>query len=179
MDVVRKAIADTIFLLILLIRLNPSLVNSAVVPDRGEDSTNSGSDLVALQDEERWLIVPIHFPTAPFPDSEIESLVEGEDGATEYISQASGGKLTRGHDTQRPYIAPQHIGYWGEDADGSRDADVQELVSIAVSYHHWDRPLPWNLDSDGPSTESCLSMARNHRKLVAAVNPSGVIFRTR
>ena len=71
MDVVRKAIAGTIFLLILLIQLNPSLVNSAVVPDRGEESTNSGSDLVALQDEERWLIVPIHFPTAPFPDSEL------------------------------------------------------------------------------------------------------------
>ena len=41
MDVVRKAIAGTIFILILLIQLNPSLLNSAVVPDRGEDSKNS------------------------------------------------------------------------------------------------------------------------------------------
>ena len=73
MDVVRKAIAGTVLVLILVIQLNPSLVNSAVVPDRGEESTNSGSDLVTLQDEEHWLIVPIHFPTASFPDSEIES----------------------------------------------------------------------------------------------------------
>ena len=76
MDVVRKVVAATIFLLIFAIQLNPSLVNSVVMPDRGGDSVNSESDLISLQDEERWLIVPIHFPTTPFPDSEITSLVE-------------------------------------------------------------------------------------------------------
>ena len=91
MDVVRKVVAATIFLLIFAIQLNPSSVNSVVMPDRGGDSVNSESDLISLQNEERWLIVPIHFPTTPFPDSEITSLVEGEDGAIEYISQASGG----------------------------------------------------------------------------------------
>ena len=151
MDVVRKAIAGTIFILILLIQLNPSLLNSAVVPDRGEESKNSESDLVALQDEERWLVVPIHFPTASFPESEIESLVEGEDGAIEYISQASGGRTSLEVTiSQRPYIAPQHIGYWGEDVDDSRDVDVQELVSMAVSYSLTGTDLsPWDIDSDG------------------------------
>ncbi|MBR20713.1 MAG: hypothetical protein CMA64_11325 [Euryarchaeota archaeon] len=151
MDVVRKAIATTIFLLILVIQLNPSLINSAVVPDRGDNSENSGSDLVTLQDEERWLIVPIHFPTAPFQDSEIISLVEGEEGAIEYISQASGGRSSLEVTiSERPYIAPQHIGYWGEDEDGSRDVDVQELVSMAVSYSLTGTDLsPWDLDADG------------------------------
>ena len=151
MDVVRKAIAGTVLVLILVIQLNPSLVNSAVVPDRGEESTNSGSDLVTLQDEEHWLIVPIHFPTASFPDSEIESLVEGEDGAFEYIIQASGGRSSLDVTiSQRPYIAPQHIGYWGEDSDASRDVEVQELVSLAASYSLTGSDLsPWDLDSDG------------------------------
>ena len=151
MDVVRKVVAATTFLLILAIQLNPSLVNSVVMPDRGGDGVNSESDLIALQDEERWLIVPIHFPTAPFPDSEITSLVEGEDGAIEYISQASGGRSSLEVTiSDRPYIAPQHIGYWGEDADGSRDVDVQELVSMAVSYSLTGTDLsPWDLNSDG------------------------------
>ena len=151
MDVVRKVVAATTFLLILAIQLNPSLVNSVVMPDRGGDGVNSESDLIALQDEERWLIVPIHFPTAPFPDSEITSLVEGEDGAIEYISQASGGRSSLEVTiSDRPYIAPQHIGYWGEDTDGSRDVDVQELVSMAVSYSLTGTDLsPWDLNSDG------------------------------
>ncbi|MAV95409.1 MAG: hypothetical protein CMA31_06975 [Euryarchaeota archaeon] len=151
MDVVRKAVAGTIFLLILAIQLNSNLVNSAVVPDRGGNSANSNSDLVTLQGGERWLIVPIHFPSAPFPDSEITSLVEGEDGAIEYIYQASGGRsLLEVTISQRPYIAPQHIGYWGEDTDVSRDVDVQELVSMAISYSLTGTDLsPWDLDSDG------------------------------
>ena len=151
MDVVRKVVAATTLLLILAIQLNPSLVNSMVMPDRGGNSVNYESDLITLQDEERWLIVPIYFPTTPFPDSEITSLVEGEDGAIEYINQASGGRSSLEVTiSDRPYIAPQHIGYWGEDADGSRDVDVQELVSMAVSYSLTGTNLsPWDLNSDG------------------------------
>ena len=95
--------------------------------------------------------MPIYFPTTPFSDSEITSLVEGEDGAIEYIKQASGGRSSLEVTiSDRPYIAPQHIGYWGEDEDGSRDVDVQELVSMAVSYSLTGTDLsPWDLDADG------------------------------
>ena len=151
MDVVRKVSAASILLLILVIQLNPSLINNAVIPDRDTNSGNYESDLITLQDQERWLIVPIHFPTSPFSDSEIISMVEGEEGAIEYIVQASGGRSSLEVTiSDRPYIAPQHIGYWGEDTDVLRDIGVQELVSMAVSYSLSGTDLsPWDLDSDG------------------------------
>ena len=151
MDVIRKVSAASILLLILAIQLNPSLINNAVIPDRDTNATNYESDLITLQDQERWLIVPIHFPTAPFSDSEIVSMVEGEEGAIEYIVQASGGRSSLEVTiSDRPYIAPQHIGYWGEDSDVSRDIGVQELISMAVSYSLSGTDLsPWDLDSDG------------------------------
>ena len=151
MDVVRKAIAATIFILIFAIQLNPSYVNSTITPDRDGNNTNSDSELVTLQDQERWLIVPIHFPTAPFQDSEVISLVEGEGGAGEYIAQASGGRSSLDVTiSDRPYIAPQHIGYWGEDEDSVRDVGVQELVRMAISYSLTGVDLSkWDLDSDG------------------------------
>ena len=132
MGVTRKVGLVLAMIAISTIQLNSNDINSIFARDNNEQIDRA--DLVPLQDDEVWLIVPINFNDndentvdEAVLEMEIREMMEGEDGAAAYLRQASAGRTHLNYVISSFHTPTYSIDHYGSDIV-ERDHLVQDLI---------------------------------------------------
>ena len=132
MGVTRKVGLVLAMIAISTIQLNSNDINSIFARDNNEQIDRA--DLVPLQDDEVWLIVPINFNDndentgdEAVLEMEIREMMEGEDGVAAYLRQASAGRTHLNYVISSFHTPTYSIDHYGSDIV-ERDHLVQDLI---------------------------------------------------
>ena len=120
MGVTRKVGLVLAMIAISTIQLNSNDINSIFARDNNEQIDRA--DLVPLQDDEVWLIVPINFNDndentgdEAVLEMEIREMMEGEDGVAAYLRQASAGRTHLNYVISSFHTPTYSIDHYGSD----------------------------------------------------------------
>ncbi len=150
MAAVRWAWMVLLILAVSTIQLFSSEINESFRTTNTSNSQNSG--LLSIQEQENWLVLPIHFRDlngnlVGIEESEITELMEADGGAIDYIFEASGGRTLLTYVVADAYIPTYSIGWYGSD-NPDRDYLVQDLASETFENINSDIS-GHDLDGDG------------------------------
>ena len=135
MGVTRKVVLALAMIAISTIQLQSSEINSIFTRENSDQ--NERPELVPLQNQEFWLIVPMNFRFGEDSSSEdvllseIREIMQGEDGAAAYLHQASAGRTELQYSISNTIIPTYPIDYYGSD-NLERDTLVQDLIISSI-----------------------------------------------
>ena len=136
MGVIRKVVLALAMIAISTIQLQSSEINEIFT--RGNNDQIERAELVPLQNQEFWLIVPMNFnyyedtSSEDVLLSELREIMQGEDGAAAYLRQASAGRTELQYSISDTVIPTYPIDYYGSD-DLERDSLVQNLLVSSIN----------------------------------------------
>ena len=136
MGVIRKVVLALAMIAISTIQLQSSEINEIFT--RGNNDQIERAELVPLQNQEFWLIVPMNFnyyedtSSEDVLLSELREIMQGEDGAAAYLRQASAGRTELQYSISDTVIPTYPIDYYGSD-NLERDSLVQNLLVSSIN----------------------------------------------
>lgn len=151
MDRINALSAGGLILLLIVVQANSAIINDLVAsrsPVYAEES-----DLLPLQNEEKWLLIPVHFKTNVESQDSVSAtsiidIMEGEKGASEYIRQASAGRSSLSYYVSAPITTLHEMSWYGTD-NPERDYRVQDLVVEVFQTIDLDNLEEFDLNNDG------------------------------
>ena len=177
MGVTRKVVLALAMIAISTIQLQSSEINSIFTRENSDQ--NERPELVPLQNQEFWLIVPMNFnyyedtSSEDVLLSELREIMEGEDGAAAYLRQLvlEGPELQYSISDSYPTYP---IDYYGSD-NLERDSLVQNLLVSSINSINSDL-VRHGLNGDGVIDRVLFLHGQNHRKQEVVQILYGLIF---
>ena len=136
MGVIRKVVLVLAMIAISIIQLQSSEINEIFTRENNDQIERA--ELVPLQNQEFWLIVPMNFKYYEDSSSEdvllseVREIMQGEDGAATYLRQASAGRTELQYSISDTIIPTYPIDYYGSD-NLERDSLVQDLILSSIN----------------------------------------------
>ena len=136
MGVIRKVVLVLAMIAISIIQLQSSEINEIFTRENNDQIERA--ELVPLQNQEFWLIVPMNFKYYEDSSSEdvllseVREIMQGEEGAATYLRQASAGRTELQYSISDTIIPTYPIDYYGSD-NLERDSLVQDLILSSIN----------------------------------------------
>ena len=139
---------------------NPEFVDSLFEEVRESVNPVDEASIVALQKDEKWLVVVVDFDDAPAQVGrdviQAQRLLDGDDGAQGYVDQLTAGASSLEITYVDEVVRAAHVStHYGHDQDGERDVGLTEggpAVLAAQIVEETAHSIDWedfDLDGDG------------------------------